>query len=289
MPLLDLACLLLAALIGFASHRASLCNVKAVAEVLEVRRAWMLASLAVAVLWSATVAGTLILALHWPVLAPLRRSPGWLAIAGGYIFGVGAAINGGCSLSTLQRLADGELAMGVTLGGFALGVLLWTSFESRGVATMLVTTMSPWEAMRTLSKIVLAGLFLWALQEAVRLWRRARALSWANRLGAPVYRLSSAAALLGIAGGLLFALQGSWTYTYVLRTQIASAFGMAPPMAWSAMLALALLAGMLASSMQRRSFALRLPQRRQFLGCFVGGTLMGIGGALLPAATTPCC
>jgi len=282
MTLLDLVCLLLAALIGFATHRASLCNVRAVAEILEVGRARMLASLMIAVLWAMTVAGTLVLLLHWPLASFPRRTPALLAAAGGYVFGVGAAINGGCSLSTLQRLADGELAMFVTLAGVVLGMLLWANLEALGIPSALVRTTSPWEGMGVLPTIILFGLWIWALQEAVRLWRRARTARWPDRLWATRYRLSSAAALLGIVGGVLYALQGSWTYTYLLRTQVASALGMTPAMGGKALLAIALVAGMWVSSVQRQSFALRLPRRREFFACLSGGLLMGLGAALLP-------
>ncbi len=282
MAALDFFCLLLAALIGFATHRASLCNVKAVAEILEFGRARMLASLTVAVLWSMTVAGTMVLALHWPAASFPRRAPVLLAATGGYVFGVGAAINGGCSLSTLQRLADGELAMLVTLAGVVLGLLLWAKLETLGIPTALARTTSPWQGMGLLPTILLVALWLWALQEAVRLWRRAQPVGWFDRLWAPKYRLSSAAALLGIVSGVLYMLQGSWTYTYLLRMQVASALGMTPAMAGKAMLAIALLGGMSASSVQRRSFVLRLPRSGEVFACLFGGTLMGLGAALLP-------
>ena len=282
MTLSDLICLLLAALLGFAAHRASLCNVRAVAEILELGRMRMLASLIIAVLWSMTVAGTVVLALHWPVASFPRRTPALLAAVGGYVFGVGAAINGGCSLSTLQRLADGELAMFVTLTGVVLGMLLWASLEALGIPTTLVITVSPWEGMGVLPMVLLIGLWIWALQEAVRLWRRVPATNWLDRLWAPRYRLSSAAALLGIAGGILYTLQGSWTYTYLLRTQIASALGMTPAMAGKALLVMALLIGMLISAVQRHSFAPRLPRRRELFSCLAGGVLMGLGAAVLP-------
>ena len=42
---------------------------------------------------------------------------------GGFIFGVGAAINGACAYATMARLVDGEGGMLVTIVGFALGVL----------------------------------------------------------------------------------------------------------------------------------------------------------------------
>lgn len=278
----DFICLLLAALIGFAAHRASLCNVRAVAEILQVGRMRMLASLIIAVLWSMTVAGTLVLALHWPIASFPRRTPALLAAAGGFVFGVGAAINGGCSLSTLQRLADGELAMFVTLTGVVLGLLLWTYLEALGIPTKLLRTESPWEGMGVLPMVLLIGLWIWALQEAVRLWRRAPATSWLDRLWAPRYRLSSAAALLGIAGGVVYTLQESWTYTYLLRTQVALAWGMTPAMASKALLVIALLIGMLVSAVQRQSFALRPPRPREFFSCLAGGLLMGLGAAVLP-------
>ena len=41
----------------------------------------------------------------------------WSALLGGLTFGVGAAFNEDCSLSTLQRLADSELSMLVTADG----------------------------------------------------------------------------------------------------------------------------------------------------------------------------
>ena len=78
------------------------------------------ASLAIA--WSAAVAGTLTLVLDLAPAAASIRTPFLFALVGGFVFGVGAALNRGCSLSTLQRLADGEMSMLVTLAGLVLGV-----------------------------------------------------------------------------------------------------------------------------------------------------------------------
>jgi hypothetical protein len=54
----------LAALLGFAAHRASICTVKAVEEVLTTRRAFMLLSFAKTVLW--VMAVTALLSLGSP-------------------------------------------------------------------------------------------------------------------------------------------------------------------------------------------------------------------------------
>jgi len=282
MRALDLLSLALAALIGFAVHRASLCNVKAVAELIESRSARMLASFVKAVLWSATVAGTLVLVLHLSPAAQMARSPFALALAGGFAFGVGAAFNGGCSLSTLQRLADGELSMMVTLAGFVLGIASWTLVEASGAMTSLSPVMTPWMRMSWVSTLVLVALWVWALQELVRLWRQTPARPWRHLILSPAYRLSAAAAVLGIAGGLLYAAQGSWTYTNFLRSEVASAFGRSPPRAWQWLLVVALIGGMTLSAVQRRSFALRSPSASQVWRHAPAGWLMGVGAAMLP-------
>ena len=55
--------LLLAVLMGFAVHRASLCTVKTVGELLSSRKAYMMATLVKAVLWMAAVSVPILLCL----------------------------------------------------------------------------------------------------------------------------------------------------------------------------------------------------------------------------------
>src|SRR5262245_6774576 len=100
--------LLLTAIAGFAAHRASVCTVRAVLEIWHARTARMLTSFLKTALWAALVFGALTLfAPGQSMLAALEPRP--LAVAGGFLFGFGAACNGACSYSTLQRIADGEL------------------------------------------------------------------------------------------------------------------------------------------------------------------------------------
>lgn len=49
-----------------------------------------------------------------------------------------------------------------------------------------------------------------------------------GRLLTDKYRLSSSAAVLGIGGGTLYAVQGNWTYTNFLRGEAASWLGSGP-------------------------------------------------------------
>lgn len=108
---LYLLSLALAAVLGFAAHRASLCTVRAVSEILTSGGAYCLKSFAKTAAW--------VLALIFPVLAVHPQfaahltgiSLSWGTLIGGLLFGIGAALNGGCSFSTLSRLADGQMRM----------------------------------------------------------------------------------------------------------------------------------------------------------------------------------
>jgi len=276
--------ILLAMLVGFAAHRASLCSVKAVAEVLTSGTGYMLRSFAMAAAWAAAVSGTLLLLTSASAVLPLERSPHTLALAGGFVFGLGAAANGGCSLSTLQRLADGDLSMLWTLAAFMAGALGWGLLDLRLGLPSLRPLPSFWSTGQNWSLPLLSFLWLWALWEIARYALSYKAVTGIRqRLSAPTYRLSSAAAVLGVAGGLLYNLQGAWTYTNFLRAEAVSWLGAGPlPTVGHGLLLAALVAGMLLSSLQRGSFALKRDGRQHAGRRITGGFLMGIGGALIP-------
>jgi uncharacterized protein len=267
----------IAALLGYAAHRASICNVRAVLEVLGTRRAFMLGSFAKAALWATAVYGA---ASVWlPEMIPGMNAgfqtfePQIFAVFGGFAFGAGAAINGGCSLSTLQRLADGEIGMLLTLLGLGGGLLAWSTIDAR---------LDVVHAIR-ISIAIVALLWLLAALELRRIWRTRPRIGIRRLAASHVYRLSTAAMLIGISGGLLNVLLGSWTYTYYLRTAIASAQrdAMAPMPIFAGLLA-ALLAGMVVSAVQRGSFEFRWGGTGGALKHLAGGALMGMGAALIP-------
>lgn len=283
MSLLHACALLLAALVGFAAHRASLCTVRAVGEVMTMGTSHMFGSFARAALWAAAVGGAV--GLFVPVMP--QASAVWspsLALAGGFLFGVGAALNGGCSLSTVQRLVDGDLSMLATLGGLAAGVALAQAFIVIGELSAQPMPSSPWMTYPGLAVLLLPGLLLWCGREAIRLWRApVPAVSIWQRLGQPTYRSASAAALMGIAAGALYPLQGAWTYTSFLRSEVSAWFDAAPaPSVFHAMLVASLVAGMLLSARQRKAFKLRAAPAAVFLRSALGGALMGIGVTLIP-------
>ncbi|MBI1905903.1 MAG: YeeE/YedE family protein [Rhodocyclales bacterium] len=285
-----LASVVLVAWVGFAAHRASLCTVRAVAEILSSGTAWMLASFAKAALWTLAVSG-LVLLLSPLSGAPVQQTlPHAVALAGGLVFGIGAALNGGCSLSTLQRLADGDLSMFGTLAGFVAGVFAWSMLNHPLELTTLTTQAVLWDRQSIWAAPVLILIWLWGVREIIRLWRPtaeptavSALAALRQRLSAPVYRLSSSAAILGVAGGVLYTVQGAWTYTNFLRAEAVSwqGAGVAPSTLHGTLL-VALLAGMVLSSLQRHSFALQFDWRVCAGRRVAGGLLMGVGGAVIP-------
>ncbi len=282
LAIVALAC---AALIGFAAHRASLCNVRAVAELMTSRSAHMLWSLLQAVLWMVMLTGVLVVVFGLLPAPVLARVPISWALAGGLLFGLGATINGGCSLSTLTRLADGDLGMLAALAGFAAGVSTWTGLQAAGGSAALAPVASPWLRWPQFAPWLLVLLLAWGTHRALvlrRLHRSADRLKWA--LLAPSYHLSLSAALMGLAAGLLFATQGAWSYTNYLRAGVLNAFDAAPaPSVWHGVLVLGLLAGMVASALQRGSFRWHRPHDAAgWLRHFAGGVLMGSGAAMIP-------
>jgi len=285
--LLPALALLCTVLIGYAAHRASLCNVRAVADILQRRDPTMLLGLLQAVLWMAALTGMLVLAGGLvPAPAQVRMPLGW-ALAGGLLFGAGAALNGGCSLSTLHRLADGNLGMLATLGGFGAGVLAWVVVMEQGHPAQLTPVVSVWLRWPALAPWLLAALLLWVALRVRAFWRLARAAgpgALRAHVLAPSYPPWIAAALLGLSGGLLYATQGAWSYTSFLRSELVHGLGRAmAPRAWHAVLVAGLLAGMSISALQRRSLVWRGPGRLAgWLRHAAGGFLMGAGAALIP-------
>jgi hypothetical protein len=266
--------LLLAALMGFAVHRASLCTVKTVAEILSSHRAYMLATLLKAVLWVVAASVPILVFLPDTVAPNPSYAITVTAIGGGFLFGVGAAVNGGCAFSTLGQLANGNLWMLTTLLGFCIGVAGF-SFMVPMIEPSSALTLLLFKAPKPLIIIALVFLWLFVCWEIFRLWRsRERGKSWRQLLFARSYRLSTAALLLGFSGGVLYTLHDGWTYTSVLKQQVQSL--------WQLLEQPVAIGGMFLSAWQRGSLRLRWRRVQTWPRHLIGGTLMGAGATLIP-------
>lgn len=284
-PVIALAiCCLFAALLGFAAHRASICTVRAVAEVLSARTAFMLASIGKSALWVIA----LTLPFLWLMPAAAAGIGGWpltvSALIGGLVFGFGAAINGGCAYSTMTRLVDGEVRMALSIGGFAAGIFTYLLLVDVKWLTKPTPAPALIGSVLTFALLLSAVLLVWAIYEVPRIWRdRPRHSRLQDMVLATQYRLSTAALVIGISGTVIFLLIGSSGYTITLQNLVQGLVGAGTlPSPARGLLLLAVLAGMFASTWQRGSFRLDWRPRFSWLRNIFGGALMGLGTAMLP-------
>lgn len=267
--------LLMGLALGVSAHRAGLCTVKAVAEVVTTGRGWFIWSFFKASLW---VTGLVALAALFGAAPVYRHWPmGWTSLAGGMVFGVGAGINGGCTFSTLSRLVEGHVALIFTVLGWPIGLALIAALHRAGALAAPAPTLAP--AAPTWLLVPLAPWMAW---EAARILRQLRgAGSLAAALGAPIWTLSFAVAVVAAANAGLLLNTGTWSFT----TTIICATGAAPCAATASLLwpiSLAALIGMAASAAMRGSPRLRRLQPRAALRHGAAGVAMGFGAGMVP-------
>jgi uncharacterized membrane protein YedE/YeeE len=277
----------LALLMGFVADRTHLCSVHAVKEVLLERRASLLLSFVKTILW---VLATSLL-LEWLLATPsaltrsFQLSP--IALLGGLLFGFGSVLNDGCSLHTLTRLGRGNLGMVVSIIGLIIGAIISKALFLQAPALMPVLVDNAAGIDPAYREILMWVLATWALVEALRLLRRFNFRDCRRTIMAAEYGLSPAAAVLGIANGVLFVVAGTWMYTYtliqgssnILFTDTAL-YRPVPALLW--WLLLAYLAGIVASAISHRSLDVTIQPRLSWLRYFSGGILMGFGASMVP-------
>lgn len=262
--------LLAGVVLGASAHRAGLCTVKAVAEVMTSGRGHILWSFLKASLWTAGLLALAGLAGLAPDLAmrPITAT----AIIGGVIFGLGAGLNGACAISTLARLADGHVVMLFSLAGWALGMI--------AVAGALPGLHATAEAAGRPGWLILP-LAAWMLWETGRLIRRARGEGLS--VLAAHWPLSLAVLLLALANAILLLIGRPWSFT---ATALCATHAAALDTCGQGMrlwlISLAAFAAMGLSARLRHSFRLRGLRAGAALRHLMGGAAMGAGAALIP-------
>ena len=270
-----LVSLLMGAVLGFAAHRAGLCTVKAAAEVLTSRRGHFLWSFAKSAAWvmaltaAAGAFGAATTVTQWPLTV--------MSVAGGVLFGVGAGLNGGCTFSTLTRAIDGKIALWGTVVAWPVGMWVGAALALPHPSPIVLQ-----RANRPSALLLLVG--LWLVWESLLILRRLRRMNGLHRaLAAPVYTLSAGAALVGVSNAVIIESTGPWSFT----STILCATGTGDPLRCQSsvlpwLILLAALLGMAVSSVQRGSFAIRLPRLREAMRHVGAGLLMGLGTTLIP-------
>lgn len=273
----------LALILGFVIHRSGLCMVRTVAEIFTSHRAYMLAGILKSVLWVLTV--LLVWTFFTMDTSPFSENHAitHIALIGGFLFGVGAAMNGGCAFSTLGHLANGRVWMLITLLGFGLGIAGVTVAFPKPLPVRIQPSMlthPPANLLGTL--LVLFGLLL--ILEIYRLWAsRGKEQNIKQLLFSKRYRLSTSSLLIGFSGGMLYMLHGNWTYTNMLKSRIQAT--VLPHDQFKLIhlyLFFAIFLGMVISAIMKKSVALKLKPKKSWGTHLVGGALMGVGTVLIP-------
>lgn len=262
---------LMGALLGASAHRAGLCTVKAVAEIMTTRRAHVLWSFLKASMWTL---GLLSLASLGGFDANLSSRPLVFAgIAGGVVFGIGAGLNGACSFSTFARLAEGHGSMLLTLAGWGVGLLAVRNLTAVPQGGASATALPEWLFLPGLAWIA------WEGGRLVRLFLR----QGTGLMKAGHWPLSLGVFLVAFASTWLLLLDRPWSFTStaICASQAAELAHCAHPETLWIVSGTAMLA-MVASAMLRGSFRLRPIRRRSAVRRFCAGTLMGVGAGMIP-------
>ncbi len=263
--------------LGYTSHQASMCTVRAVSSALTQRRFDHLLAFGSTVLW----AMLLIIPITYlrPELLAASRGIGiwWLGLIGGFLFGLGAALNQGCSFSTLQRLADGDWRMLATLAGVFAGNLTGHRLARNLIGNEpSLNPVSPSAWFWALMTVLAA----WSIWQGIRIWRKED--SWSGLLHHSPSNPAMAAMILGLGGGILYLGFGHWTYLSTLQQTAGSLIsGTCRPSLLELILVPSIIGGMVFSAWRRKAWRQGKPLAHWPIN-LLGGLFMGLGSAIIP-------
>ena len=250
-----------AGIIGYLAQRTGLCMVRGVMNLRQGRPMMILAMLLCGICVWAIVP----FANAWEVEVPLLRYDWHYYFGlGGLLFGLGAGINGGCGISTLSKLAHGEMPMAATVLGWIIGWGLWASLVSGDVHAIRLEETS----LMTISieVLVLAVATIWALMHSPqgrKLWLGIMAI--------------------GFLSGLLFMLQPYWPPSSLLQSLTNASFHDGTndwPSYDRYLVMFALLTGMLMAAGISRDFVWQPSTVLRLLFHLLAGVIMGLGAAM---------
>ncbi|AXS83644.1 MULTISPECIES: YeeE/YedE thiosulfate transporter family protein [Marinobacter] len=186
----------------------------------------------------------------------------WSIPLGGFVFGVGAAINGACSISTATRLSSGDLRMLLTMLGWLAGwvLLIIADLKPDLRSTPYQLGLLPWFAVASL---VLASILVY--RKFRHRWRM-----WGGIM------------LVGVFAGALFLYEPAWSPSdFVRDAGLNLIVGTSPPPSFSrALILVSMLLGMTAGAWRFRRFRWVVPASGETGKHLGSGLLMGAGSAL---------
>jgi uncharacterized membrane protein YedE/YeeE len=269
---------------GVAIRHGATCTVAAVNQVVAERRFSRLLALGSTAM--VVLAGLwLALAFHLLRGVPPSYAVTHRTVLGGVLLGLGASLNGACSLGTIARIGAGNWSYVATPIGFYAGCRV----GAQGLAAAAPRAAYEPSILHVPASaaLLLAALTVVLAVCSLRVRRAGLPHSLARRECGPAAQTSwpphAASAVIGVTFVLLFVIDGAWTYTDVLAD---AAGGRTGAFASRTLLFAALLLGAAASAIARAvrgSGSRRVPVKFARLArCLAGGALMGWASLMIP-------
>ena len=245
--------------LGYLAQTTGLCMVRGVNRWKSGDREFLLAILCSGVL--AWVAGLFSYLTDIPLNFRVYAISGWF-IFGGVVFGLGAALNKGCGVSTLGRLTRGDSRMVMTIIGWLLGWIILSSWSPK-----VELFESPLSGNINYLLLILGtiAISVWAF-----LGDRKRQKLWFSMMG------------IGLLAGFVYLYQPKWPPSGLLRqlSQALMSDGVNDyPSLDQYILFVALLLGMFIAAWHMKKFLFVRSNIKQWLENLFAGTLMGIGAS----------
>lgn len=232
------------------------------------------------------------------IITPVDAFAPFAVVIGGFIFGIGIVLAGGCASGTWYRSGEGLvgswfalLFYGISAAAMKTGILHGGAAWLKGFtidATTIPDTfgLSPWWFAIGLSLLTAYSVWYYRSKDGASVVTLGRT-GWKRPLS-----LNTAGLLVGILGVVAWPLSaatgrndglGITTPTAHLTSWLTK--GDAKFLNWGTLLVVGILVGSFASAKATGEFRVRVPDATTSIRSIVGGTLMGIGAALAGGCT----
>ncbi len=283
--------LIVGILFGVVLQRSRMCFNSAIRDIKFNKDNYLVKMAAVAILIE-TLGFHLVASLGWIKLNPLPFIP-WAQIIGGFLFGMGMVLAGGCASGVTYRIGEGYitailagLSFGITAAAVRGGALnfvnswfgspitvtmqdpgIYNAMEGKVSPTIAnVLGISPW--IVTIVFAVLLAIYIWGTKTTER---QVSGLNW--------FTGGIALGIVGILGYLsqkTYALGITGGWVNLLRGTVAGA-----PYNWIGMEIFGIIIGAFIAALASKEFKLRVPKDpKTYLQVILGGILMGFGAGI---------
>ncbi len=274
---------------GFATRRASLCLVRATTEIIERKPAKTLFFVvqAMVIALSLTIPAMLFFPEHIAFVTSYAISP--YLLAGSFLYGVGAFLNGSCALGTLNKLMNGKIQYLASIIGMALGFFCFLMVQEFIILEKANHAMSVNYKFLFLLPLMLVVWSVTIIQTTKFLKENeeSKLTKMKKYITSSVARDYIGISIFGLCSGALYLIfDGSWDYTNFIRMTETIIVGQEEADLNIIMPILittsALMIGMGTASLLSKDFHFMAAAPKEFAMKMVSGSLMGFSAGLIP-------